>query len=215
MKKLANLVVAGAVVTCLFAGSAQAQNGAGPLDFGLTGGINISTLGGSDVEDADNLTGFMAGVSLVIPVSQIFAIQPELLYSRKGAKASSGGFTEEIRLAYIDIPVLARIPFGTNPAMRPVLFAGPAIGFNVGCEVELSGGGLDEKADCDDQDVDIDVKSVEVSLIGGAGLDFNNFGIFARYQHGVTSIDDSPDAGKVYNRLFTIGARISIPMFNR
>lgn len=215
MQKIAKLAVAGAVVTCLFAGSAQAQSGTGNvLDVGITAGVNIATLGGSDVDDADNLTGFMAGLSLVYPVSEIFAIQPELLYSTRGAKGSLGdGLTGELKLAYIDIPVLARIPLGTNPAARPVLFAGPAISFNVGCDIEGTDGSFTVKADCDD--VEFDVKSVEFSLIGGAGLDFNNFGIFARYQHGLTSIDDSSDPAKVYNRLFTIGARISIPMFNR
>lgn len=215
MLTIRNLAVAAGAATCIFAGSAQAQNGTmAGVDFGLTAGVNIATLGGSDVDDADNLTGFMGGVSLIFPVSEIFAIQPELLYSRKGAKGNfDEGVAGEIKLAYIDIPVLARIPLGTNPAMRPVLFVGPAIGFNISCDLKGSAGNITVEADCDD--VEFDIKSVEFSLIGGAGLDFNNFGIFARYQHGVTSIDDSSDPAKVYNRLFTIGGRISIPMFNR
>lgn len=215
MRTVAGFAVAAVAATCLFAGTAQAQNGTGtPIDVGVTAGVNIATLGGSDVDDADNLTGFMAGLSLVFPVSEIFAIQPELLYSRRGAKGSlDEGVTGELKLSYIDVPILARIPFGMNPALRPVLFAGPAISFHVGCEIEGTDGSVSVEADC--EDVEFDVKSVEFSLIGGAGLDFNNFGIFARYQHGLTSIDDSSDPAKVYNRVFTIGGRISIPMFNR
>lgn len=212
MRKVANLAVAAALASCLFAGSVEAQNGmASPWDFGLTAGVNIATLGGDDAEDADNLTGFFLGVSLVRPMTDMISFHGEVAYSRKGATVDFGGTEVELRLDYIDVPLLAKIHLGpaTPGGVRPALFIGPMVAFNIGCEGEVAG----ISADCEDEDLDI--KSVDFALVGGAGLDFDRFGVFARYQFGLSSIDDSGDSADVFNRVIQIGGRVSIPLFGR
>lgn len=211
MRKVANLTVAAALASCLFAGSVEAQNGTSLWDFGLTAGVNIATLGGDDAEDADNLTGFFVGVSLVRPVTDMISFQGEIAFSRKGAKANFEGTEVELRIDYIDVPLLAKIHLGpaTPGGVRPALFIGPMVAFKVGCEGEAFG----TSADC--EDADIDVKAVDFGLVGGAGLDFDRFGVFARYQFGLASIDDSGDSADVFNRVIQIGGRVSIPLFGR
>lgn len=212
MRKVANLAVAAALASCLFAGSVEAQNGtASPWDFGLTAGVNIATLGGDDAEDTDNLTGFFLGVSLVRPMTDMISFQGEVAYSRKGAKINIGGTDVELRLDYIDVPLLAKIHLGpaTPGGVRPALFIGPMVAFNIGCEGEALG----VSADCEDEDIEI--KSVDFGLVGGAGLDFDRFGVFVRYQFGLASIDDSNDSADVFNRVIQIGGRVSVPLFGR
>lgn len=212
MRKVANIAVAAVLASSLFSGSAAAQNGtAVPWDFGLTAGVNIATLGGDDIEDAENLTGFFVGVSLVRPITDMISFQGEVAYSRKGATGTFDGVDVELRIDYIDVPLMAKIHLGaaTPGGVRPALFIGPLIAFKVGCEGEAFG----VSADC--EDVDIDVKSVDFGLIAGAGLDFDRFGVFARYQLGLSSIDDSSDSADVFNRVIQIGGRVSIPLFGR
>ncbi|HEX6251245.1 MAG TPA: porin family protein [Gemmatimonadaceae bacterium] len=212
MRKVANLAVAAALASCLFAGSVEAQNGTtSPWDFGLTAGVNIATLGGDDVDDAGNLTGFFLGVSLVRPMTDMISFQGEIAYSRKGATANFGGTEIELRIDYIDVPLLAKIHLGpaTPGGVRPALFLGPFLGFKVGCEGEAAG----ISADC--EDADLDVKAVDFGLVGGAGIDFDRYGVFARYQFGLASIDDSNDSADAFNRVIQIGGRVSIPLFGR
>src|SRR5438105_1221292 len=83
-------------------------------DMGLTAGYNSATVSGQDVKNAARLPGFILGVSVLHRLNGnwlngTWAIQPELLYSRRGAKAPDQnleGITD-----YIDLPVLAKLSF--------------------------------------------------------------------------------------------------------
>lgn len=202
MTRAVSRVAAALLISGLAVGTAEAQTPESSWDFGVTAGVNIATFGGSDADGADNLTGFFGGVSMVFPINEMFSFQPEIIYSRKGAKGTVFDVNAEARIGYIDVPLLAKIFVGPGPAMRPALFFGPSVGFKISCDIELGG----VSADCDDWEVP--VKDLDVGVIGGAGLDFDRFGIFARYQYGLTKLDDSSDDAKIYNRVIQIGGRI-------
>src|SRR5436190_17520578 len=59
-------------------------------------------------ESLDNQTGLTAGAFVRWPITPIFGIQPEVLYTMKGGKDETGA-TFKLKLNYIDIPVLAHI----------------------------------------------------------------------------------------------------------
>ena len=61
--------------------------------FGIIAGANLATLSGNLFPKASNRTGFAGGVMAVLPVSPSFAIQPELVFTMKGANSDSGGFS--------------------------------------------------------------------------------------------------------------------------
>ena len=64
------------------------------MQFGLKAGINISNLYNTEVKDfeADSKLGF-SGVHLVtIPIGVYFGVQPELMFSQKGYKATGSIF---------------------------------------------------------------------------------------------------------------------------
>src|SRR4051812_36803082 len=54
--------------------------------FGVKGGVNFSNIYSEDVDDNNVLTSFNAGLYATFPVGDILSIQPEVLYSRKGAE---------------------------------------------------------------------------------------------------------------------------------
>ena len=60
------------------------------LQFGLKAGTNFSNVYDSKNQEfnADFKIGFNAGAFLLIPIGKLIGIQPEILFSQKGYKAS-------------------------------------------------------------------------------------------------------------------------------
>ena len=177
-------------------------------DFGITAGLNFATFGGKDAAGSDRTTTFMVGASAIFPVNQQFSFQPELLYSRKGAETTELGTTAKIKLAYLDVPLLAKITLPTQSTLKPALYFGPSVGLNVSCDIEVTDPTGSISSSCDD--AGFKARSLDVGLIAGAGMDFDNLNFFARYQHGLTNIGSGPDAGDAKNRVITVGARLSL-----
>ncbi len=111
MKKLILMLSAVMVVAI----SGNAQNG---LQFGIKAGANYSNVYDSKGEkfDADGKLGFAGGVFLGIPLGALLGVQPEILFSQKGFKATGKVLGIDYSLtrttSYIDVPLyLAIKPF--------------------------------------------------------------------------------------------------------
>ena len=97
--------------------------------FGIIGGANLATLTGSYFENTSNRTGFAAGLMAVLPVSPSFAIQPELMFTMKGANGNSGGISEVAKTDYIELPVLARFEIPASASVKPFVYGGPGFAY--------------------------------------------------------------------------------------
>ena len=78
MKKLCLAVIA--VLSLTYS---QAQE----VQFGAKAGVNFANLTGDDVDNSDMRTSFHLGVVAEIKINEKFSVQPELLYSSKGASS--------------------------------------------------------------------------------------------------------------------------------
>ena len=58
--------------------------------FGLKAGMNVSSVSESNTKSK---VGFYGGVLMNAPIATNFSIQPEILYSGKGAKSDEGDFS--------------------------------------------------------------------------------------------------------------------------
>lgn len=103
--------------------------------FGAKAGVNFSTFVGDDADGSDSRTAFHLGAVGHFNISDKFAIQPELLYSAKGAKNTEDGETLTYKLDYISLPILA--DFSVAPGLS--LQAGPQLGFLANEEAEFDG----------------------------------------------------------------------------
>ncbi|MGH8016092.1 MAG: porin family protein, partial [Candidatus Zixiibacteriota bacterium] len=138
----------------IFAGVASAQT---TFDFGLKGGGCFNKMSGdpdlflllqskyssfadSTVEtDTDGRSGFHGGAFLTINLNGPVSIQPEIIYSVKGVKEifeytyNSQDYKTSLSLVltYVEIPVLIKYNFPTSGKIKPRLYAGPALAFNV------------------------------------------------------------------------------------
>lgn len=103
--------------------AARAQD----VSLGLKAGGTLSNLTGADASNYSytSVYGFHAGIFANIGLSNIVALQPELLYSQKGAKYPALLGDDIIRrLQYIDVPILLHIN-----ADGLFFEAGPQVGF--------------------------------------------------------------------------------------
>jgi len=188
----------------------------GQTSLGFQGGLSLATLGGSDVGDMDPgyKTGFGLGAFLELPVSDVLSIQPELLYLQKGAEGSEQGVNITVAISYVELPVLLRINVPVEGNVAPYFVVGPAISFKAGCEVTGEGGGVEVKIDCDEAEAE--TKSVDFGGVVGAGLSFGagpgNIHVGARFNYGLTTVDDSEYDEDVNNQAFSLLAGYSFPI---
>ena len=149
--------------------------------FGAKAGVNFASITGEDTDDLDGITAFHFGAVVEIPVSEKFSIQPELLYSAQGAKFSEDGMDIDLKLNYINLPVLAKFYVADGFSIE----AGPQFGILLDAEVEGDGMSLDIKDN---------VTSLDIGVDFGLGYKLDNglnFG--ARYNLGLTDGNDDPE----------------------
>ena len=78
--------------------------------MGAKAGLNVASLGGDSygLGSLGARTSFHLGALVEIPLSEKFAVQPEILYSSEGSDWSFGNVDSDIKLDYIRVPVLAK-----------------------------------------------------------------------------------------------------------
>jgi outer membrane protein with beta-barrel domain len=189
MKKLL-LFSAIAILTCSVAKSQE-------LRIGAKAGVNFASVGGDFTDDYDGRTSFHIGGLVEIPISEKFAVQPELLYSSQGFKVEDSDnfagttitYKDVIKLDYINIPIMAKYYIIDGLSAE----AGPQFGILVSAkdDYEVSGGGEDESGDDDIKDF---YNTLDIGFGFGASYRLNN-GVFfsARYVIGLTDITDDDD----------------------
>ncbi|SHJ69682.1 porin family protein [Flavobacterium haoranii] len=170
--------------------------------FGLKGGVNFTNLYVDDVDDTNMLTSFNAGVFVELPITQGVAIVPELNYSRKGSEVQNTILTEtyksKFKLSYLEMPVLLKL----NLVPNFNLHAGPYVAYLLNAKTDV----VDENGDrveSFEYDTD-DFNKLDFGLSAGLGFDFNNFGIGARYNYGLSEIDKDNNANGAKNSAFNL-----------
>ena len=180
--------------------SSQAQS---PVDLGVRGGVTQATFYGDDVASNAFRPGFTGGVFLNYQVNDAFSVQPEVLYSRRGAKNHFSETTspdlEDIRVRQdvIEIPVLLKLSAPTAP-VTPRLYVGPALGFVTNSE-------LGNGNDADDSFTDVDFSGVvggEIAYALNKGP-LSEIAVDGRYNLGFTSLGDVGNFEDVSTSAFT------------
>ncbi len=186
----------------LVGGAVVAANAQSP-SFGVKAGASLTSLTGKGTDNADlkYRFGFLAGVLANLPVNDLFSVQPEVLYSMKGAKgrtfSGSTATDAKLKLDYIDVPVLAHINAGG-------LFfeLGPQVGFLVSAKAKGNINGQSYSQDVKDQ-----LKKVDFGYAAGLGYQMaDGPGVGLRYNGGFVNLDknSSGNSGSVHNSAFQL-----------
>jgi hypothetical protein len=199
MKKLLLSVFLISGFICLSTTNAQAQ-------LGIKAGYNSANFNDTDAS-TDSRSGFTAGLTydFGIPMSPI-TIQPGVFYAQKGVSSSGEIGNGEIKLDYIEIPVVAKFDFILdNPLLTPHVYFGPYLGFNINAEAE---GSLDGSDGSSSVDISDETKGTDFGVVVGAGADITKFNVGLRYSAGLTDIAENDNIdGK--NGVFSIVAGIN------
>jgi hypothetical protein len=158
-------------VALMFMSTASFSQG---FQIGVKGGVNISNYTGGNIQ-SDALVGFHVGGLFNIMFTKAFSIQPEVLFSSQGAKYTNSGNKSNLKVSYINVPVMAKLNFG-----NVYLEAGPQVGFRAG-----------ENANNGNQTINNFAKNLDLSI--GAGIGYHGqsgFGVGARYMAGLSKVGD-------------------------
>lgn len=160
------------------------------LRVGIKGGLNVTNLWTDEVSDDNARYGFHVGVYTQLFESDVFAIQPEILFSTKGAKFEddADGFegSLDFNMNYLDIPVLAVFKLGDAAEIH----VGPYFGYLLSAKANIDG-------DIDFEEDNIDrsnFKTWDYGISAGVGFNAGPVQIGARYNYGLQKIADSDEA---------------------
>ena len=129
MKKL----LLSAAIVGLSLGNSYAQKTRDAFSLGIKVGSNYSNVFDSqgDQFSAEGKFGLAAGAFLSLPLGKVIGIQPEVIYSEKGFKASGSflgsNYSATRTTTYIDVPILLAI----KPTNFITILAGPQYSFLV------------------------------------------------------------------------------------
>ncbi|MBL7741817.1 MAG: PorT family protein [Chitinophagaceae bacterium] len=148
---------------------------------GLKAGVNITNFTGGNFEDVEKnaLVGFHGGGFINISLGA-FSIQPEVLVSTAGVKIEEAGESQNIKLTYLTVPVIAK--YRTTGGFY--LEAGPQVGFKL-------------SEDIGESTIDDFAKNLDLALCAGLGFQTKSgFGIGGRYLVGISKVGDfDPSSG--------------------
>lgn len=199
-----------------------------PVRFGIKGGLNVSQFSEQELNTKSLKPGFNAGAFVNIPLSEKFAIQPEVMYNQLGAKSIvnstetvSGDTTVKIKdnfttsLNYISVPVMLQM----KPADNFYIEAGPEISYfmngkNTGettVTTTVAGSSTTETVS-ESKSINKDrMKKLNLGFGLGLGYYFTpNLGINARYVNSLTHLANNSGVAEANknintNRVFQIG----------
>jgi hypothetical protein len=201
--------IVAAAVLLIVPASAFAQQ------VGVKAGINYTYFLPEEDDEAHFYSwrpGPVAGVWFGVPLTTRFPFQVEVLFSEKGVRfdGRAVGFDSDvdIRIRYLEIPLLARANFGAPGAsMRTFLVGGVAPAFRLSARDKATFEGQEHTIDRKDQ-----WKPFDLGLVGGVGVEFGPALVEARYTHGIPHIneDDNGEEDRARNRVFsvTVGFRL-------
>ncbi len=165
-------------------------------------------------------TGFSAGAYLGFDVSRFFRLQLDAQYVQKGTKLTEEGIDIKFKLNYMELylPLTLLIPI-EGGTVQPRLYAGPSLGFELGCKVSGEEGGVQVEFDCDSDEVGAPTNTTDFGVLFGGGIDLQAgpglFTIDLFYNLGIADIakeDPTDPEIKVTNRNLQVLVGYGFPL---
>lgn len=177
------------VAVVLFAVASQAQFRVGVKAAGSLDNQKVNVTEGS-IYSGSNLKGYQASLIGELPLGGNFYLQPQLLFSRKGAihLSSTGKEDTKVRLSYVELPTNLLYKFDVSFGK---VFAGAGAAFSYAIGGREEQGGLSRKLYAKGPK---EWKREDLGLTFTAGIELNN-GFFASInsQKGLLDIHRADD----------------------
>lgn len=168
------------IVSIMGGSSMYAQSSSDQLHIGVKAGANYSNMYDSQNKEysADGKIGFAAGAFVSIPIGTYFGIQPELLFSQKGFKATNSVFGNDVSLtrttSYIDVPIFLAV----KPSEMVTILVGPQYSFLMK-QKDVFSSPITDITTIDDFDND-NIRKNTLCLVTGLDINLNSIVVGAR-----------------------------------
>jgi hypothetical protein len=170
--------------------------------IGAKAGVNINKINGQSYKEGFSYD-YLLGGFMQFNFSPRFGIQPEVNFTQSSPKFTddatdiyddlfTGGSQKKVKLNYIKVPVLLNMNIG--PSKRVKLQVGPQVG-----------GLLKQKVDSLNNNGNLFKKS-DWSAVGGLWIQIPFINLGARYELGLSNINDIDNRQKWKSQAFTLFA---------
>lgn len=176
----------------------------GEIFWNVKAGMNISNFTSGDNTKAK--IGFRAGVGMEYAFTEMWSLQPSLLFTTKGTKVDAPLLDMTINAMYLELPVNAAARFRIGDYSSIVVSAGPYIAYGVG------GKTTSKLEDAREEKVntfrDNGAKRFDFGLGTGVAYEFGQIFISADAQFGLLKVMDlGTDSPKNLNFAIGLGYR--------
>ncbi|MBW4890189.1 PorT family protein [Mucilaginibacter sp. HMF5004] len=171
---------------CLAAVVISAVSVKAQFSLGVKGGLNISKID-NDNYSQSTVAGYQFGAFARIGTG--FYVQPELYVGSKGGKfnfdsnGSNAGGSAKVRFTSLDVPVLIGKSFGAE-SLNFRIMAGPIYSYILNTDESFS-----DNLGAAYRDLG-NYKNSTLGYQAGAGIDLGNISIDARYEGGLTQVNE-------------------------
>jgi hypothetical protein len=176
----------------------------GGITGGIKGGITFGNIPNfaEDLDaqgaDTDMRMGLIAGGFAMMSFDDMFGLQVEGLFNQKGFEYEFGADEFDVRLDYIEIPVLFRVQVAQAKGVYALV--GPSFGFNVKAASSSEIGDIEQSVDIDDS-----IAGFEMSLAVAVGYQTGRFLVEGRYMEGLTNVlENATDTMNYTTRTFAV-----------
>jgi len=208
----------------IFVGAAvlaqPAAAGAQTFEFGVQVGLAVTSMPhagqvfdqvvGLQSSESSSRLGLAGGAYIRFPITPTLGFEPGALYVMRGVELTerSGKGTVDVRIHYLDVPLLVRwrIPLGSDYTSN--VFAGPSFGIKLGSSGKLEGPGGSIEAN-----VDPAIKSLDVGLAFGLGIVRQQYLFEGRFTAGLTDVASTsfPHDDSLRNKTFLLLVGMKLP----
>jgi hypothetical protein len=208
MRRARRVWVLGMCVCIATSGSAAAQT----FGAGIKGGLAVTSvplagevfdqIAGQTSRDSSSKMGLTGGAYISFPLANRLSFQPEALFVMKGVELSeTAGGTFSARIHYLDVPLLVRYRTPLTSRNPTYVVAGPNFGIKLGSSAKL-----DVPGQTVDKNIGLAVKTLDLGLAFGIGIERRRYMFEARYTVGLTDIAAAsfPHPDALHNRTFSL-----------
>ena len=220
MKALTLIFIGLAVFTlCTASLLAAESNGMKRSYWGLVGGVNLGQFIGDNSDALEFYGGgekkFRFGVAIGVfahlGIGNNFAIEPQVLYSQKGAKygdlAPSWDDQLVLKLDYVEAPLFFRVYVYSSQSIKVNIFGGGYFGYLVRSKYKYSEVGYEEEGDLEDILV-VPMEEIDYGPVFGAGMAFPAQAVIYRldvkYSLGLAKLFYIPPDDDIRNGVISI-----------
>ncbi|MDP4208200.1 MAG: porin family protein [Bacteroidota bacterium] len=176
MKKLILMIIAVLFVVSISRAQENRSDFRDRFQLGLKAGVNYSNVYDAQGEEfhADPKFGLAAGIFFAIPIGRYIGIQPEVLFSQKGFKATgkilgnSYDFTRTTN--YLDIPILLQV----KPIEFLTLLAGPQFSYLMKQKDEFANATMEQEFQNEN------IRKNILCILGGVDINLSHLVLGAR-----------------------------------